>query len=134
MKKILLFSVLLMFTQLFADIDWQKDLSSAFAKAAKEDKVVMVMVEGEHCKWCKKMRYRTLGDESVEKKLSHYVNVRVLEENENAVKTLPKIDGVPTIFFMCADKKVIQKLVGYYDVDDFLSFITTVEEKRASRK
>jgi len=79
-------------------------------------------------------RYRTLGDESVEKKLSHYVNVRVLEENENAVKTLPKIDGVPTIFFMSADKKVIQKLVGYYDVDDFLSFITTVEEKRASRK
>ena len=134
MKKILLFSALLMFTRLFADIDWQKELSSAFAKAAKEDKVVMVMVEGEHCKWCKKMRYRTLGDESVEKKLSDYVNVRVLEENENAVKTLPKIDGVPTIFFMSADKKVIQKLVGYYDVDDFLSFITTVEEKRASRK
>ncbi|BAF71450.1 thioredoxin family protein [Sulfurovum sp. NBC37-1] len=134
MKKILLFSILMMFTQLFADIDWQKDLSSAFAKAAKEHKVVMVMVEGEHCKWCKKMRYRTLGDEGVEKKLSNYVTVRVMEEDEKAVKTLPEIDGVPTIFFMNADKEVIQKLVGYYDVDDFLSFITTVEEKRAAQK
>lgn len=134
MKKIVLFFVLMMFMQLFADIDWQKDLSSAFAKAGKEHEVVMVMVEGEHCKWCKKMRYRTLGDENVEKKLSNYVNVRVMEEDEKAMKTLPKIDGVPTIFFMDANKTVIQKLVGYYDVDDFISFLKTVEEKRTAQK
>ena len=134
MKKTLLLFTLMMFTRLFADIDWQKDLSAAFAKARQEHKIVMVMVEGEHCKWCKKMRYRTLGDESVEQKLENYVNIRVMEEDEKAVSTLPKIDGVPTIFFMDGDKKVIQKLVGYYDVDDFMSFLRTVEEKRAAEK
>ena len=134
MKKTLLLFTLMMFTRLFADIDWQKDLASAFAKAKQEHKVVMVMVEGEHCKWCKKMRYRTLGDESVEKKLENYVNIRVMDEDEKAVNTLPNIDGVPTIFFMDGDKKVIQKLVGYYDVDDFMSFLRTVEEKRAAQK
>jgi len=134
MKKTPLLFALMLFTQLFADIDWQKDLAAAFSKARQEHKVVMVMVEGEHCKWCKKMRYRTLGDESVEKKLKNYVNIRVMEEDEKAVNTLPKIDGVPTIFFMDGDKKVIQKLVGYYDVDDFMSFLRTVEEKRAAQK
>ena len=29
----------------------------------------MVMVEGEHCRWCKKMKGRTLTDDAVEKRL-----------------------------------------------------------------
>ncbi len=129
MKKIGLMVLFLATTHLFADIVWQKDLGTAFAKAQKEHKVVMVFVEGEHCRWCKKMKYRTFGEERVEKRLAPYIAVKVMEEDEKAVKTLPKVDGVPTIFFMTADKKLVQSVVGYYDVDDFISFIDTVEQK-----
>lgn len=134
MKKVVIAYTLLMATVLFAEIVWQKDLGTAFEKAQKEQKVVMVMVEGEYCKWCKKMRYRTLGDENVEKRLAPYVTVRVMEENEDAVNALPKIDGVPTIFFMTADKKLLESVVGYYKVDDFISFIDSVEQKVPLKK
>ncbi|KYJ85559.1 hypothetical protein AS592_04115 [Sulfurovum riftiae] len=134
MKKVVMAYALLMATVLFAEIAWQPDLESAFDKAQKEQKVVMVMVEGEHCRWCKKMKYRTLGDESVEKRLVPYVTVKVMEENKKAVEALPKIDGVPTIFFMTADKELLESLVGYYKVDDFISFIDSVEQKVPLKK
>ena len=134
MKKIVAAAVLLAGTALFGEMVWQKDLPAAFEKARQEHKTVMVFVEGEHCRWCKKMKYRTLSDENVEKRLAPYIIVKVMEENTKAVNTLPKIDGVPTILFMSADKKVIESVVGYYDTVDFISFIDTVEKKVLLKK
>ena len=128
MKKLLI--VLLMFSAwLFADINWQKDIPTAIELAKKENKTIMVFVEGEHCKFCKRMKHRTLSDETVEKRLQAFVSVKVMQENKNAVKDLPKIQGVPSIFFINTDKKLIQEIIGYFDVDDFISYIDTVEKK-----
>ncbi len=111
------------------DIVWQKDLESALSLAEKEHRLVMVMVEGEHCRWCKKMRYRTLDDARVVQKLSSYVNVRVDENDRTAMKLLPAIRGVPTIFFLSPDRKLLQKVEGYYAADDFLSFFKGIEQQ-----
>ena len=132
MKKLL--TVLLLLTlSLSADINWQKDITTAFELAKKEHKNVMVFVEGEHCRWCKKLKHRTLSDASVEKRLESYISVRVMQENKEDMKDLPAIEGVPTIFFMTAEKKVLQPVVGYYSVDDFISFFNTIEEKTAKK-
>ena len=37
------------------EIAWVKDINSAFEVAQKEQKTVMVLVEGENCRWCVKM-------------------------------------------------------------------------------
>ena len=112
-----------------ADLNWQKEIPAALELATKEHKVVMVFVEGENCRWCKKMKYRILSNEKVEKRLQPYTLVKVMREDKEAVKLLPKIQGVPTIFFMTADKKILQEVIGYFDVDDFISYIDTVENK-----
>ena len=89
----------------------------------------MVFVEGENCRWCKKMKHRILADESVEKRLESYVCVKVFRENKEVVKDLPQIEGVPTIFFMTAEKKILESVVGYFNVEDFTSYINNVEKK-----
>jgi thioredoxin-related protein len=89
----------------------------------------MVMVEGEHCRWCKKMKGRTLTDDAVEKRLENFVVVKVMREDSNAMAKLPPIEGVPTIFFMESDKAIIEKVVGYFNVEDFISYINDVEKK-----
>ena len=128
MKKLII--VLLIFSAwLSADIDWQKDIPSALSLAKQENKMLMVFVEGENCRWCKKMKYGTLGDEKVEQRLQAFIVVKVMQENREAVKHLPVIDGVPTIFFINSDKKLLQDVVGYFDVDDFISYIDSVEKK-----
>jgi thioredoxin-related protein len=120
---------------LFAgEMVWIKDINSAFKLAQKEQKTVMIMVEGEHCRWCKKMKHRTLADENVQKKLESYITVKVMREDEDAVKDLPMIDGVPTIFFMTPQKELIETVVGYFNVEDFLSYISDVEKKKEKSK
>ncbi len=118
-------------TTLFAEdeIVWLKDINTAFEIAKKEQRTVMVLVEGENCRWCKKMKHRTLGDENIQKKLKSYIAVKVMRENEDDVKDLPIIHGVPSIFFMTAKKEVIESVVGYFNVEDFLSYISDVEKK-----
>lgn len=119
-------------TTLFAnEIVWVKDINSAFKMAKKEQKTVMVLVEGENCRWCVKMKKRTLADAEVERKLQPYITVKVMREDENAVQDLPIIHGVPSIFFMSPKKEVIESVVGYFNVEDFLSYISDVEKKKA---
>ena len=121
--------ILILTLSLIADLDWQKEIPSAFELAKKEHKTVMVFIEGKECRWCKKMKHRILSDEKVEKRLAPYIVVKVMQEDKETMKGLPEIQGVPTIFFMDADQKVLQEVVGYFDVDDFISYIDTVENK-----
>ena len=130
MYKLLLGMFLVTGTLFAGELVWIKGINTAFEMAKKEQKTVMVLVEGENCRWCKKMKHRTLADESVQKKLESYITVKVMRENENAVKDLPIIDGVPSIFFMSPKKEVIESVVGYFNVEDFLSYISDVEKKK----
>ncbi|HIP47803.1 MAG TPA: thioredoxin family protein [Lutibacter sp.] len=123
--------ILLVLTSSIMSLDWVKDIETALTLAKKENKNVMVMVEGENCRWCQKMKHRTLSDENVEKRLKKFVIVKVMREDENAMKHLPEVKGVPTVFFMTAEKKVIEEVIGYFDVLDFTSYIGDVEKKVA---
>ena len=128
MKRV--FAILLLLSAcLSADIVWQKDIPTALQLAQKEHKLVMVFVEGETCRWCKKMKHRTLSDESVDKRLQDYIAVKVFRENKEDIKDLPEIQGVPTIFFMTAQKKILESVIGYYTVEDFISYINDVEKQ-----
>ncbi|HIP55037.1 MAG TPA: thioredoxin family protein [Sulfurimonas autotrophica] len=124
-------SILLVCTGSLFALDWVKDIETALTLAKKEKKNVMVMVESEHCRWCQKMKHRTLSDENVEKRLKKFVIVKVMREDENAMKHLPEVKGVPTVFFMTEKKKVIEEVIGYFDVLDFTSYIGDVEKKVA---
>lgn len=127
-KVKIILGFLLLSTALFS-LEWNKDAKSAFALAKKEHKSVMVLVEGENCRWCKKMKYRTLQDEEVEKRLEKFILLKVMREDPSAMSSLPNVKGVPTIFFMKSDKKVIQEVTGYFNVEDFISYIDEVEKK-----
>ena len=129
MKNILLiwvWSVMILFA---GELHWEKDLTTAFERAKQEHKVVMVMVESEHCRWCKKMKHRTLSDDTVSKRLENYILVKVLQEDPEAIKHLPVIKGAPTIFFMTAQKQEIMTALGYYNVFDFTSYLNDVDKK-----
>lgn len=139
MQKLLL-SVFLLAGTLFSttllaeEIGWLKNINSAFELAQKEQKTVMVLVEGENCRWCVKMKHRTLADENVQKKLESYITVKVMREDEDDVKDLPIINGVPSVFFMTPEKEVIESVIGYFNVEDFLSYISDVEKKKLKAK
>ena len=110
-------------------LEWEKDINTALKSAKKENKALMVFVESEHCPWCKKMKHRTIGDEGIEKRLENFVLVKVMREDPKAMKLLPPIQGVPTVFFLTEKKEVLEEVIGYFDVLDFTSYIGDVEKK-----
>ena len=127
MNKIVL-GLLLLSSTLFS-VEWVKDIDTAFALAKKEHKNIIVLVEGENCRWCKKLKHRTLSDEAIEKRLEKFVTVKVMREDPSAMSVLPPVKGVPTIFFMKENKAVVEEILGYVDVEDFISYINDVEKK-----
>ncbi len=127
MNKIVL--GVLLFSSLLFSVEWSKDLETAFATAKKEHKNIMVLVEGENCRWCKKLKHRTLADEAVEKRLEKFVTVKVMREDAFAMSALPEVKGVPTIFFMNEDKVISDEILGYVDVEDMIYYINDIEKK-----
>ncbi len=129
MKKIV---VLMMMTGLLFAVEWVRDFDTAMQSAAKTDKTVMVMVVSQTCRWCKKMKHRTLEDERVESRLKQFISVQVMRDDATVMKQFPKVHGVPTIFFVRPDGSVVQEVVGYFNVGDFLSYIADVEKITAT--
>ena len=107
---------------------WEKDTSTAFAKAQKEHKNVMLMVEASYCRWCKKMKSETLENDEVKKRLQNYILVKIFREDTEAMKILPKEHyPAPTIFFMTPKGETIEQVVGFFEAPDFISYINDVE-------
>jgi len=110
-------------------IPWEKDLPTAFTKAKADNKIVMVMAVSEGCKWCEKMKKKTLADPKVAKKLSNYILVMADRETESERNQLPPFKHVPIIFFMTHEKESLDNLRGYFDAEDFLEYLTDLEEE-----
>jgi uncharacterized protein YyaL (SSP411 family) len=110
-------------------LQWHDDLNSALLKAKKENKALMVMIESEHCRWCKAMKETTLNDNKVKAELQSFVLVKVMREDRESMRIFPEIAGVPTIFFMTSDKKILEQVIGFFEEEDFLPFIADAKKK-----
>ena len=110
-------------------LSWYLNIETALQKAKKEKKSIVVMVGEESCKWCKKMKNRTLIDTRIQAKLKSYILVSVKRSDKEAMKYLPTFDGnIPSFFFMQDNKELIESIVGYYKANDFLDYLNEVEE------
>jgi len=124
----MILSILLLTGSIFA-LEWEKNMDVAIIKAKNENKNIMVLVEGENCRWCQKMKDRTLSDDAVVKRLEKFVLVKVMREDMSVMEKLPPVSGVPTVLAMEEHKTVIEDIIGYFNVQDFLSYINDVEKK-----
>ncbi|MEA3492741.1 MAG: DUF255 domain-containing protein [Campylobacterota bacterium] len=133
MKRLLLGWILLttLFwsTQLGAgQLHWEKNLQTAFHKAKTESRPLMVMVESKSCRWCVKMKKRTLEDSSISKRLEKFVLVKI-DRDEVSSPDIPYAKYVPTIYFMTPNKKILERVTGYFNVGDFNSWIDDAQSK-----
>lgn len=115
------------------DLHWEKDLQGAFDKAAASKRPLMVMVESKTCRWCVKMKHRTLENDTIAKRLQHFVLVKI-DRDVISSEFVPYAKYVPTIYFMTADKKILESVPGYFDVSDFHSWIDDAENKLKKAK
>ena len=110
-------------------IPWETNLASAFEKAKQEHKMVLVMAVSQGCRWCEKMKAKTLSDKKVLERLKKYVLVMADRETPEERKQLPPFKHVPVIFFMNENKEKLDSLRGYFDKEDFLAYLHEFENE-----
>jgi len=109
-------------------IPWEKDLPTAFEKAEKENKPLLVMAVSKGCGWCEKMKKRTLSNPEVAKRLEKYILVMADRETPNEREQLPEFKHVPIIFFMSAKKENLDNMRGYFAPEDFIEYLNDFED------
>ncbi len=134
MKRVL-FLLLASSALIFADgLNWRATLGDAISVAKKQDKMIMVFVESNYCRWCKKMKNRTFINPNVVQRLLQIEVVKVKRDDYDTLQDFPSIRGVPTIFFITPDKKIVGQIVGYVDPVDFLSYLNDAQAKAKKLK
>jgi len=127
MKRVLLtisiYMLLILPIQLLAkDLKWESDLSTAFDNSSTQNKPLMIFVEKDKCRWCKKMKKETLADSGIQKRLEKFILVK-LNKNDLDMLELPYTKYVPTTYFYTSKGEMKVKAVGYNVIEDFNSYI-----------
>lgn len=125
MKKGLLLCIMLIIvhTSTQADeISWYKTLSKALEAAKEQKKYIMIDVYTDWCTWCKELDKKTYTHSSVIKLAKTLINVKINPETDPEAKEFIKsypIDGYPTILFIDWEEKLIGKIGGFLEGEDF---------------
>ena len=113
----------------FEKLIWETDMDLAFDRAKKEHRNVMIMVEDTRCKWCKNMKIGALSDPSVQEKMQSYILLKVQRSDKETAKRIKEFTGaIPSFYFMEPDQELFESIVGFFTPEDFLDFLTQIEE------
>jgi thioredoxin-related protein len=136
MKKVWLWIVLATMLQ-GAEMEWAASYDDAYARAQAQNKGVYLLITSESCQWCRKLESTTLRNEQVVKRLeANFVPVNIVipdarkkeKEIERGGKKF-KITVFPMNYFLANDGKVLVKMPGYWNVEDFNSILDDTEFK-----
>jgi len=113
-----------------AEINWADSYADAMVKAKQENKNVMVLITTHSCRWCRKLESETLMDEGIIARLNKdYILVHVTRGEDDYPDSL-NAPGVPATYFLSAEgEPIIKRVMGYWNVEDYNSFLDDVDYK-----
>jgi len=129
MIKAILITLWMSFTLFGADVKWEKDITSAMAKANKENKPLMVLVTKNGCRWCEVLKKETLQNPKVVAVLNRdFVSYEGVMD-EGSVPNSLMTPGTPATWFIKGNAPMFEPVMGAVKADDFLMALDTVKKE-----
>ena len=137
--KLVLLLVIFLFIGIKAasadEIAFEKgSFTEVLQKAKTQNKIVMIDFVTDWCIWCKHLDMRVYNNkEVVDYATEHQINWKTDAEKEG--KDLAKkynVTGFPTLVFIDAEGKEIDKIVGFYPAPDFLEMMKKINEGKST--
>jgi len=125
MKKILLILSLL-FSSLFADLDWES-YDDALRLAEKENKLVMVMLSREGCPACEYMIDVVFEQENVTKEVYEKFIPVQLDIHKDFIPSGLTYIGTPTFHFINSHEAKVERIDGGVNAKEFLDIINSIK-------
>ena len=124
MKFILAFGMI--FSSLFIlnnEPTKEMNYNQAIEEAKNSNKMIMLKLTADHCKYCIKMDKEVLADKEVQSVLSqNFITVNINVDKE----TLPlglKRTITPTFIFVDKEGKIVSKIPGSWNKKDFMELL-----------
>ncbi len=103
----------------------QKDItySKAIEMAQNSNKLIMIKLTADHCKYCIKMDKEVMEDKDVKKLLSkNFITVNVNVDKEKIPLGI-KRTITPTFIFVDKNQKIVSKIPGSWNKRDFMDLL-----------
>ncbi|MDD5159708.1 MAG: thioredoxin family protein [Sulfuricurvum sp.] len=138
MNKIVFILLLSVFSLFGAGIKWEKDYSTAIAKAKAVNKPLMFIVSNHGCHFCVQFENSTLKDTKVVQKLNNdYVSAIVYIDENPIFPHQLYVPGTPGTWFLKSNgEPMFEPIMGAVGSEDFLKALDIVKEdyKKSSTK
>lgn len=109
---------------LAAGINWQSYSRSAFEKAERDNRKVLLFGMAPWCPWCRRMKSNVFTDSTVINLINkYYVPVIINIDNEQDTANRYQMTGVPINIILDSKYKVLDSKMGYIDANDMASFL-----------
>jgi len=115
------------------DIDWHSDIEKAYQAAKTGDKIIMVDVYTDWCTWCDKLDEEVYTDSHVIELAGEIISLKVDAEDGAQGQSFAQrygVDSFPTIIFLRADGREIDRIGGFLPAHHFLEEMRRIKEGR----
>ncbi|QOR61487.1 thioredoxin family protein [Sulfurovum sp. ST-21] len=111
-----------------------ENFDKALKRAQKEHKMIMIKATAEHCRYCVKMDREVMVDEKVKRALEKdFIPIEVDVSKEDLPLGL-HADMTPTFFFIDQNAKVLKRVPGAWNVEDFLEILNKINQLKGDKK
>lgn len=126
-----LLSILLFITlSLSANTNFLDDYDEALKVAKVENKDIYMLITSESCRWCRKFENVTLKDKATIDMLKKKFVLLALSRDLDFIPEMYKAKRVPKHYFIRNNGEVIYSFLGYWNAEDFASFMIEVEKRK----
>ncbi len=111
------------------NIRW-KDYTPGMALARQEKKSVFLYFHAPWCTYCVKLKKTSFKDEKVLAYLNeNFVSIQVNTDQNQALAEEWQVKGLPTMWFLEADGKKINRMPGYVEAGQLLKILQYIHTK-----
>ena len=126
-----LLALITLTTMLFSsNLDWNSDYYKALEDAKIQKKDVYMLITSQSCRWCRKFESTTLQDKAVIKRLKKQYILLHIDRDNNYFPAKFKSKRVPRHYFITNKGQKIYSFLGFWEKNDFFSFLRDVDDKR----
>lgn len=111
------------------DILW-KDYTPGMALARQENKSIFLYFHAPWCSYCTKLKKTSFKDQKVLAYLKeNFVSIQVNTDQNQALAEEWQVKGLPTMWFLEADGKKINRMPGYVEAGQLLKILQYIHTK-----
>ncbi len=104
----------------------ENNYTKALKRATDENKIVLMVVVKEHCRWCDRLVERTLSNPDVKSYVRNNYTLLIVDRFDNFPEAFDE-NFYPAIFFVDPrTQKSLYENIGYVKVNPFLEDLKTI--------